>query len=71
MEQSPLWETNSSSASQQIPRILWNPSLVFEKKVDSGEKQKGSGNLTVRSQCNFSLTQPHPCGGTISAAYGM
>ena len=25
MEQSPSWEANRSSASQQIPRILWNP----------------------------------------------
>jgi hypothetical protein len=24
MEQSPFWETNMSSASQDIPRILWN-----------------------------------------------
>jgi hypothetical protein len=24
MEQSPSWEANSSSASQEIPRILWN-----------------------------------------------
>ena len=25
MEQSPSWEANRSSASQEIPRILWNP----------------------------------------------
>jgi hypothetical protein len=25
MEQIPPWEANSSSASQEIPRILWNP----------------------------------------------
>jgi hypothetical protein len=25
MEQSPSWETNRFSASQEIPRILWNP----------------------------------------------
>jgi hypothetical protein len=25
MEQSPSWEANSSSATQEIPRILWNP----------------------------------------------
>jgi hypothetical protein len=24
MEQSPSWEANRSSASQEIPRILWN-----------------------------------------------
>jgi hypothetical protein len=27
MEQSPSWEANSSSASQEIPRILWNPKV--------------------------------------------
>jgi hypothetical protein len=27
MEQSPSWEANRSSASQQIPRILWNPKV--------------------------------------------
>jgi hypothetical protein len=25
MEQRPSWEVNSFSASQEIPRILWNP----------------------------------------------
>ena len=29
MEQSPSWEANSSSASQEIPRILWNNSKVY------------------------------------------
>ena len=24
MEQSPYWEANMSSATQEIPRILWN-----------------------------------------------
>ena len=28
MEQSP-WEANSFSASQDIPRILWNPKLPY------------------------------------------
>jgi len=27
MQQSPSWEANSSSASQEILRILWNPKL--------------------------------------------
>ena len=27
MEQSPTWEANRFSASQEIPRILWNPKV--------------------------------------------
>ena len=27
MEQSPSWEANSSSATQEIPRISWNPNV--------------------------------------------
>jgi hypothetical protein len=27
MEQSPSWEANCSAASQEIPRILWNPKV--------------------------------------------
>jgi hypothetical protein len=29
MEQSPSWEANRSSASQEIPRILWNPEVYY------------------------------------------
>ena len=29
MEHSPSWETNRSSASQEIPRILWNPRVHY------------------------------------------
>ena len=29
MEQSPSWEVDSSSASQEIPRILWNPKVLY------------------------------------------
>jgi len=29
MEQSPSWEANWSAASQEIPRILWNPKVYY------------------------------------------
>ena len=30
MEQSPSWEANSFSASQEFPHILWKPRLITE-----------------------------------------
>ena len=29
MEQSPYWEANRFAASQEIPRILWNPKVYY------------------------------------------
>jgi hypothetical protein len=29
MKQSPSWEADSHSASQEIPRLLWNPNVRY------------------------------------------
>ena len=29
MQQSPSWEANGLAASQEIPRILWNPKVQY------------------------------------------
>jgi len=29
MEQSPSWEANNNSASQEIPLLLWNPKVYY------------------------------------------
>jgi hypothetical protein len=29
MEQTPSWEANRFAASQEIPRILWNPKVYY------------------------------------------
>jgi hypothetical protein len=52
MEQSPSWDPNSHSASQEIPRFLWNPEVQYHV-------QKGLPMVPILSQMHPSITS-HP-----------
>ena len=52
MEQSPSWDANRFAASQEIPRILWNPKVRYRI-------QKCSPPAPILSQLD-PLHTPHP-----------
>ena len=53
MEQSPSWEANWFAASQEIPRVLWNPKVHYRS-------HKGPPPVPILSQLDPVHTTPHP-----------
>ena len=57
MEQSSSWEANRSSASQEIPRILWNPKVNLHiHKRPPPVPTAASLNITAWRMRHFHLT---------------
>ena len=54
MEQSPSWEANWFSASQDIPRILWNPEVHYHS-------HKCPSPTPILSQLDPDQWQVGPC----------
>jgi hypothetical protein len=51
-EQSPSWEANRFAASQEIPRILWDPKIVYRI-------HKCPPPVSILSQLNAVHPYPH------------
>jgi hypothetical protein len=50
MEQSPSWEADSHSASQDISRLLWNPKAYYHVQRGGGGVIKG-----IKQKVKFTL----------------
>jgi hypothetical protein len=62
MQQSPFWEANRFAASQEIPRILWNPKLHYST-------HKRPPPVSIMSQLNPVHTPTSHLSGLFPSAF--